>query len=579
MPAYFRHFVPRHALLAGMSATVTIVLGLLLAVVSPAVVQALSQENLEDNVHSVNTATPTPTLVPGVSRTIVLRQRVNGYTGVEDTTLYSYYPNTNFGSAPLLHVRVGNQGVSLLRFDLVTQIPTGAIILDASLSLYAASRSNDNPVGISVYGIKRAWIEDQATWQRATLANYWQLPGAAGREDRETIATDFVTMTMVSRWYTFTLTSPVQRWVDDPASNLGFLLGGSNVSDVEYNFYSSEYIPDYSPELRVTFVLPTPTPTATSTPTPTPTTTSTATSTPTSTATATDTATTTPTSTHTPTETATATLTASPTATDTPTETATCTPTYTPTDTATSTPTPTDTATSTPTPTATATSTPTPTHSLTATSTPTVQPTDTATPTHTNTMTPVPTSTFTVTPTPSDTPTITPTPTPETGIIQGLVWQDDNLNGRFDPIESPLAGAVIILFRADQLSQPYAVYTTTATGFYSFVNLPVGSYVVFETNPPGYDSVTPDSWGVTVWGNSVTTINFADIPQPTPTPTVTPTATATNTATATPTPTATATNTATATPTWTHTPTETTTPTPTPYALYLPLLLRLFGAW
>lgn len=552
----------RFARIARWGMVLTIV-GFLLTVAFPMIVAAFSGESLGNNAPNANTATPTPTLAPGVSRTIMLRQRVNGYNGVEDTTLYSYYPNTNFGHEPLLRVRVGNQGVSLLRFDLVNQVPAGAIILDASLGLYVASRSNDNPIGISVYGVKRAWIADQATWQRATFFNYWQLPGAAGREDRETLVTDFITITAVSRWYTFTLTSLVQQWVDNPAGNLGFLLSGSNVSDVEYDFYSSEYLSDYSPELRVTFVLPTPTPTTTSTPTPTPTATSTATPTSTPTATATDTATATPTSTHTPTETATATLTPSSTATDTPTETATYTPTYTPTDTTTSTPTPTATNTAT----------------LTPTRTPTIQPTDTATPTSTNTMTPEPTSTFTATPTPSDTPTITPTPTPATGTIQGLVWQDDNLNGRFDPIESPLADAVITLFQTEYSSQPYAVYTTTATGFYAFISLPVGEYVVHETNPPGYDSVTPDSWGVTVWGNSVTTINFADIPQPTPTPTVTSTATPTPTLTATFTATATPTLTATPTPTATATATPTSTSTPTPYALYLPLLLRLFGGW
>jgi DNA-binding beta-propeller fold protein YncE len=153
----------------------------------------------------------------------------------------------------------------------------------------------------------------------------------------------------------------------------------------------------------------TPTPTVTETPTQTPTPTLTRTPTGTSSPTPTATLTTTPTKTPTSTPSPTATLTPSPTTSPgaTPTRTSTVTPTIsvTPTLTPTVTATPTCTSTVTPTRTSTVTPTVTPTISETPTQTPTGTPTQTPTPTITNTQTTTPSLTATTTPTPSD-PTI-----------------------------------------------------------------------------------------------------------------------------------------------------------------------------
>jgi len=153
----------------------------------------------------------------------------------------------------------------------------------------------------------------------------------------------------------------------------------------------------------------TPTPTITETPTQTPTPTQTRTPTATNSPTPTATVTTTPTKTPTSTPSPTATLTPSPTTSPgaTPTRTSTVTPTIsvTPTLTPTVTATPTRTATATPTRTLTVTPTVTPTISKTPTQTPTKTATQTPTPTVTNTQTTTPSPTATITPTPSD-PTI-----------------------------------------------------------------------------------------------------------------------------------------------------------------------------
>jgi hypothetical protein len=215
-----------------------------------------------------------------------------------------------------------------------------------------------------------------------------------------------------------------------------------------------------------------------------------------------------------------------------------------------------------PAPTPTRTDTPTQTRTPTPTATGTA--TETGTPTHTPTVTQTPTQTATFTVTPTF--TLTPTPTPTTGIITGQVWNDLNGNGAKDAAEPGLAGATITL--KDRFGAPLQTWVTGSNGLFRFAGLLPGTYIVAETNPPGYVSTTPDEWFVMVLVNWTTTVEFGDwiLPPATATPTITATSTASPTATKTPTitPTSTITSTPTDTGTPTATPTETQTPTVTP---------------
>ena len=169
-------------------------------------------------------------------------------------------------------------------------------------------------------------------------------------------------------------------------------------------------------------------------------------------------------------------------------------------------------------------------------------PTVTPTPTETGTPTQTSTPTRTLSPTASNTPTITPTgtstststptvtPTPSTGVIAGQVWNDLNGNGLKDIGEPGLPGATIALL--DKLQNELQSWVTAGNGNYQFSGLEPGTYIVRETNPPGFDSTSLDEWWVNVIANWTVTINFGDW---VPAPTATPTATRTSTATASPT--------------------------------------------
>lgn len=144
--------------------------------------------------------------------------------------------------------------------------------------------------------------------------------------------------------------------------------------------------------------------------------------------------------------------------------------------------------------------------------------------------TPGPTDTPIVTPEAIETPPIiltatkrspTSTPTPARGDIRVLVFEDRNGNGVKEDNEVLLAGARIDL--ANMQRTPLANYITDGSSEpCTFAGITPGNYMVIETDPPGYESTSPNQWAVVVLGGTQFDLYFADRLQPSPTPTLTP---------------------------------------------------------
>ncbi len=136
-------------------------------------------------------------------------------------------------------------------------------------------------------------------------------------------------------------------------------------------------------------------------------------------------------------------------------------------------------------------------------------PTPSPTPTFTPTSTPTPTPTFTPTPTPTLTPTPTPSPTPGTGSVQGVVWQDDNLDGRRQEGEKGVPGVTLRLSEQTR-AQALTVWETTtdATGFYRFTNIPPGTYILSFVSQVGFYPTTETTVHVNAGANTVVEVNF-----------------------------------------------------------------------
>lgn len=167
---------------------------------------------------------------------------------------------------------------------------------------------------------------------------------------------------------------------------------------------------------------------------------------------------------------------------------------------------------------------------------PYVPPTSTAVPTATNTPTITPTPTETATPTPVTTPTPTATstptvtPTPMTGSVCVLAFDDRDGSRVREAGEPLLPYAVFTLSDAQHVVGTYQ--TTGLNEPYCFDDLGPEVYFVSEMNPPGYESTTHDSWGVSLQNGATVNLEFGNRTEmePTPTPTAPPSPTPTKAA-------------------------------------------------
>ena len=91
----------------------------------------------------------------------------------------------------------------------------------------------------------------------------------------------------------------------------------------------------------------------------------------------------------------------------------------------------------------------------------------------------------------------------ESGTIEGYVFNDLDRDGVQGRGENGIPGAEIVVAGNSTESD--------TQGFYS-ITVPIGTYVVYENDPPGYTSTTPNAiYDVEVLADRVTTVNFGDI--------------------------------------------------------------------
>ncbi len=235
--------------------------------------------------------TPTPT--PGPARAdAILRCGAPGCADVQDTFLLeAATPQPQQLQSYMALKGIGSH-VPLLRFSL-DPVPPGVLVQTATLQLYLYSSSHTDPsahwaITTGAHGVRREWQQTSATWLYP-----WQVPGAKGDQDRDTLATDAIPIEhdWINRWHQWNVSDLVRDWYNGARPNYGLLLsadGGEGVwTPGVFNFYSSNASASnwQRPRLRVIYDLATPTPTATPTPMATPTATATPTRTATPTAT------------------------------------------------------------------------------------------------------------------------------------------------------------------------------------------------------------------------------------------------------------------------------------------------------
>lgn len=287
----------------------------------------------------------------------------------KDNTLYEYDPDIgDLSNALGMHFFAGKTAMNMLRrgvlaFDIAGNIPPGATITAVSLTANMSKRPQSIAFVMELHKLLADWGEgtslatgeegmgapatpNDATWRHRFFDTiFWNAQG--GDFSATVSASQSVGDIGHYTWSSAQMVADVQEWLNNPASNFGWLMkvGDESLFVTAKRFDTRES--NNPPVLAITYIGGAPTPTATVSPTAT----ATATATATSTATATPTATAVVTPSVTPTATSTATAT-SPTSTPTPSSTviATATPSGTPTATPTSTGMPSATPRVTPTP-------------------------------------------------------------------------------------------------------------------------------------------------------------------------------------------------------------------------------------
>jgi len=199
---------------------------------------------------------PQPTPQP---ETLTLQPSDDGYKGLADSYLSAWEISTNYANVDRLLLRQPDVKSPILRFELVG-LPANAHIVEATLSLWAFHQTNDNVAVVDLYQLNRAWTPSQVTWQQAAQGTPWGKPGAdAVPSDRNGLPHSQQAVGDVGIWQTWDVTSLVQSWLFDPATNRGILLKAQSVGNVEYAFASAEYNnPGARPKLTIRFWTPSP---------------------------------------------------------------------------------------------------------------------------------------------------------------------------------------------------------------------------------------------------------------------------------------------------------------------------------
>jgi hypothetical protein len=168
---------------------------------------------------------------------------------VADAEIQSASPLASFGGGTTM-VSGGlgsNAGFAkrraLLRFDLADAIPPGATVTSVELMVNVVLMLPATPVAsnFGLHRLLRPWRETAVTWNWAdNPVSAWGLPGASREDDAVPTASALVNVTGLGQ-YTYVstpeLVADVQAWVDNPESNVGWLLR----SDTEAPFTARHF--------------------------------------------------------------------------------------------------------------------------------------------------------------------------------------------------------------------------------------------------------------------------------------------------------------------------------------------------
>ncbi len=182
------------------------------------------------------TVTVTDPNTSGGTLLATLRFGVGDYDGMRDTQLHRDTPDEAYGSSGVLSAAGNPDIVTLMAWDL-SQITPGSQLISAEAAVLIRNGTND---AYLLYAVKRPWVEAEATWNQFAAGQPWQSPGGTGADDRETEPMGQLSTTGQITFDDNGL-SVIQKWIDEPATNHGFMIYNPTANDA-IEFISREAI-------------------------------------------------------------------------------------------------------------------------------------------------------------------------------------------------------------------------------------------------------------------------------------------------------------------------------------------------
>lgn len=184
----------------------------------------------------------------------------NDFSGTIDSWLSSYFNGTNFSANETMEATkygVGDHSNSVIAFTGLSNIPAGATITGATLSLYLSDAGGTSNT-VTLKRILRNWVEGQVTWNEYSSGNAWTSGGAiSDGNDRSATVTASLAINTTHEYKVFSdaqLIADIQAIVDG-GSNYGWTIERTDgQDDANYRiFVTSEGANGQRPYLTITY--------------------------------------------------------------------------------------------------------------------------------------------------------------------------------------------------------------------------------------------------------------------------------------------------------------------------------------
>ncbi len=164
---------------------------------------------------------------------------MSSYAGTRDARMVSGNPTNKYGNNSKLEIDGSPSVSTVLQWDL-SLVPPGTSVAMASMTFQVTGSTSSN---YNAFGLKRSWTEGDVTWNSAAAGVNWEVPGALGTTDRDSIVLGSIgpaTSGPATVQLNAAGVALVQSWINNPSTNFGMVFSGTAANTDNVEISSSE---------------------------------------------------------------------------------------------------------------------------------------------------------------------------------------------------------------------------------------------------------------------------------------------------------------------------------------------------